>query len=253
MQRSADRRSARGRGEEPRPQPCNPGVYRRRRLLGVLLAVVLIGGGVGVRVVLFDAPLLDVGRVTVTGAVAVPQADVLGVAGVPDAVPLARIDTQAVADRVAALPAIASVTVSRSWPHTVVISVVERVPVATLTTATGVELVDRGGAVFPGVAPPGLPALTLASAGPGDPVTRAALSALAALPAAVGAQVDTFGARLSDPGAPAEVTFALTGGRQVVWGSTERATEKAAVLVPLLTQKGHVFDVSSPDLPTVRR
>ena len=33
----------------------------------------------------------------------------------------------------------------------------------------------------------------------------------------------------------------------------DRAAEKAAVLVPLLTQPGRVFDVTSPDLPTIRR
>ena len=45
----------------------------------------------------------------------------------------------------------------------------------------------------------------------------------------------------------------LTGDRKVVWGTDDRAADKAAVLVPLLTQPGHVFDVTSPDLPTIRR
>ena len=43
----------------------------------------------------------------------------------------------------------------------------------------------------------------------------------------------------------------LVDDREVRWGTVDRAAEKARVLVPLLTQQGRVYDVSSPDLPTV--
>lgn len=244
-------RSASAIGRRPARRPE---VYRRRRVLAALVTVVaLVGGGIGVEVVLFHTHLFDVGRVVATGTVSVTSADVLAAAAVPTAVPLAGVDTQAVADRVAALPAIASAHVSLAWPHTVAITVVERSPVATVTAVGGVQLVDGSGAVFPGSPPPGLPMLTMSGVGPGDPATSAALAALAAFPTAVRPQVQTVGATLSGPGAPGDVTFGLSGDRQVVWGAPERGTDKAAVLVPLLTQKGHVFDVSSPDLPTVRR
>jgi cell division protein FtsQ len=63
----------------------------------------------------------------------------------------------------------------------------------------------------------------------------------------------TVDATVAGANVPGQVTFGLTGGRQVVWGTDDRATDKVAVLVPLLTQPGHVFDVTSPDLPTIRR
>lgn len=44
----------------------------------------------------------------------------------------------------------------------------------------------------------------------------------------------------------------LLDGRIVVWGGTEKSERKSAVTLPLLTQPGQTYDVSSPDLPTVR-
>ncbi len=38
----------------------------------------------------------------------------------------------------------------------------------------------------------------------------------------------------------------------VVWGTTDRTDEKAEKLGALLTQPGRTYDVSSPDLPTVK-
>ena len=50
----------------------------------------------------------------------------------------------------------------------------------------------------------------------------------------------------------ASITLTLTDGRQVIWGTTDRTDEKAEKLAALLTQPGHTYDVSSPDLPTVK-
>ena len=44
----------------------------------------------------------------------------------------------------------------------------------------------------------------------------------------------------------------LIDGRTVVWGTTDRTEEKAVKLGALLTQPGQTYDVSSPDLPTVK-
>ena len=46
----------------------------------------------------------------------------------------------------------------------------------------------------------------------------------------------------------------LTKGRdnaRVVWGSADQSALKAQVIVPLLQQKGTVYDVSAPSNPTV--
>jgi cell division protein FtsQ len=254
--RTAERRPSDGptrrRARTPKAPPTSD-TYRRRRLAAVLVAVVLVvGAGFGIRVLLYDSGLANVQSVQVTGVATIKAADVLMAADVTTGVPLAGIDTSAIADRVAVLPAVATVSVGRNWPHTVAIAVTERVPVASVTTPKGVQLVDQGGVVYPGTAPPGLPKLGFGAVGPADLSTRAALTALAALPAAVRSQVQTVDATVT-AGAPAQVTFGLTGDKQVLWGTSDRASEKAAVIVPLLTQPGSIYDVTSPDLPTIRR
>ena len=48
------------------------------------------------------------------------------------------------------------------------------------------------------------------------------------------------------------VQFTLEDGKRVVWGSADSSELKANVLVALLSQPGRTYDVSSPDLPTIR-
>ncbi|GAA0907939.1 cell division protein FtsQ/DivIB [Pseudonocardia zijingensis] len=235
------------------PRPVSKERYRRRRLAALLAGVLLLVGiGFGVRVLLYDAGLFDVEQVEVAGAVTVPEGDVRSAAAVPAGVPLAAVDTHAVASRVAGLPPVASVHVARSWPHTIVVTVTERVPVATVSTAQGPALVDRTGVVYRGAPTEGLPRLTT-SPRPGDPATLAAVEVLGSLPDDLRAQVETAGAAVAAPGAPGQVTLRLVEDREVRWGTPDRAAEKAAVLAALLTEPGTVFDVSSPDLPTIRR
>jgi cell division protein FtsQ len=55
---------------------------------------------------------------------------------------------------------------------------------------------------------------------------------------------------------PPDVELRLTNGpagtsRQVRWGDAGQVDRKAAVLGPLLTQPGKIYDVSSPALPTI--
>jgi cell division protein FtsQ len=123
---------------------------------------------------------------------------------------------------------------------------------AAVTRGAPLAAVDTG-AVYPGPASPGLPRFTFRPAGPDDPATRAAVSVLTALPEALRSQVLTVDATDTAPDVPGQVTLGLTENRQVQWGSPDRSGEKAAVLVPLLTQRGQVYDVTSPDLPTIKR
>lgn len=227
---------------------------RRRRIAALVIAVVVLAGlAVGARAAVYDSGWFDVKDVKVTGVTTLAMADVLGAADVTPGRPLAEVDTRGIASRVAALSGVASVEVSRSWPHTVAVDVVERVPVAVASTPSGDQLVDTGGVVYAGKVVPNLPRMAFGPVGPTDAPTRAALAAFAQLPAAVRAQVLTIDSRASAENAPSQVSFGLTGDRQVRWGASERGQEKAAVLVPLLTQPGRVYDVTSPDLATIRR
>ncbi|MBW0100725.1 FtsQ-type POTRA domain-containing protein, partial [Pseudonocardia sp. KRD-184] len=227
-------------------------VHRRRRRVALLVAVLLLLAGlaVGVRLLVYDLGLLDVESIEVTGALDVPQDEVLAAAAVLPGQPLAGVDTAGIAERVAQLPGIGSVEVGRSWPHTVSIAITERTAVAVAQTPQGPRPVDAAGVVYPAPVPPGLPQLTFGAVGPDDPSTRAALDVLAALPEDVRAQVLTVD--VSVGGGVPQVTLGLTDDRRVRWGPAEESARKAGVLVPLLTQPGRVYDVASPALPTVR-
>jgi cell division protein FtsQ len=51
---------------------------------------------------------------------------------------------------------------------------------------------------------------------------------------------------------PQSITLVLRDGRTVLWGSSERNEQKAALLPALLTQPGQHFDVSNPDFVIAR-
>lgn len=213
-------------------------------LVALLSAAVVIAAGWAV----FFSPLLAVRTVQVVGVSRLSAAQVEAVAAVAVGEPLARVDTGAVARRVRALPAVRSVSVVRGWPRTLTIRVHERVPAAVAARGTAYVLVDRSGVAFDTVPvrPPGLP-LVAVPAGVGRAGLRAALDVLAAVPAALRAQVV-----LVQGGADEQVTLRLTRGRTVVWGSPDRSRRKAVVLSALLARPARVYDVSAPDAPTTR-
>ncbi len=225
-------------------------VRRRHRLLRIVLPLVgvvaaLAFAGWAVLV----STWLGVHDVRVAGDDLVTTRQVLAAAQVPDGAPLARLDTGAIAQRIARLAPVAAVEVTREWPRTVHITVTERVPFA-VVSIDGVQwLVDRSAVPFDmaDAARSTLPHVTTAHAGADDAATRAGLDVLAALPHDVLARVD----RIDVPG-PEEVTLALSGGKTVVWGSARDSVRKAAVLGAVLKQDGKVYDVSTPDVVTVR-
>jgi cell division protein FtsQ len=164
--------------------------------------------------------------------------------------PLARVDLSAIEANVAALPAVASVSVHRSWPHSVDIEVVERQPLATVRRDGAWWEMDATGVVFRRT-PERDPSLPIVQAAPGadaKALTEAA-KVVDALPDAVLADVRRLTAR-----SPDSIELRLTGHSVVRWGSADDTTRKVQVLTVLLDQvKAAVYDVSVPEQPTTRR
>ena len=213
-------------------------------LLSMLAAAALTGAGL----ILYFTPLMSARHIEVTGLVAVPPDEVLEAAAVRPGAPLLQIDTGRVAERVAVIRRVASVRVQRQYPSTLRIAVSERIPVVVQDFPDGPHLFDRDGVDFATAPPPPLlPYLEVDNPGPTDPATTAALRVMTALQPDVADRVSRVAAPSVD-----SVTLTLTDGRVVVWGNTERTAEKAHKLAALLTQPGHTYDVSSPDLPTVK-
>lgn len=218
---------------------------RRLTVVAVLLAV--LAGAAGV--VVGYTGVLGVRTVAVTGVQTLSADQVRAAAAIRPGEPLARVDTAAVADRVRTIPGVARVAVTRSWPATLRIAVTERFGVAVAVVAGAPWLVDATGVRFQQVsaAPAGLPRLAVPDAGPADPATTAALTALAALGPAAREQLQVVTAPTPD-----SVTLTLRGGRTVLWGGAAQSPAKAQVLAALLARPGTVYDVSTPSVVTVR-
>jgi cell division protein FtsQ len=250
--RRADEERRRTRVEAARLKPSarnrpNRQVEIRRRwvaLLSVLTVIALV-------YLLFFSSMLGVKDVSVSGSRTVAADQIRAVAAVPADKPMLRLSTDEIRDKVAGMPGIATVEVSRSWPNTVEITVTERTAIAFFDSGPGgdgVHLVDGGGVVFKTVParPPGLPELKLPKVSADDPVTRAVTAVLGVIPEQLLKQVTTATAKT-----PASVEFTLSSGKIVRWGTAEQTDRKAKVLAALLTQAGKIYDVAAPELPTI--
>jgi cell division protein FtsQ len=239
------KRKARGRPVN-QPKPVSRGAVRGLTLMlwTVLLALVAVALGL----ILYFTPVMSARSIVVAGAGAVTRDEVLDAARVRQGTPLLQIDTGEVADRVAAIRRVASARVQRQYPSALRITIVERVPLVVKDFPDGPHLYDRDGVDFATAPPPpSLPYIDVDYPGPTDPATKAALAVLTALRPEVAGQVG----RIAVPSV-ASITLTLVDGRTVIWGTTDRTAEKAEKLSALLTQPGRTYDLSSPDLPTVK-
>ncbi|MDL9944416.1 FtsQ-type POTRA domain-containing protein [Gordonia sp. ABSL11-1] len=225
---------------------------RSRLLLGTLLVVVVV---VGLGLIAYFTPLMSVRSTDVVANRAVATDEIVGAAHVPDGTPLLQVDTQAVAQRIAAIPSIESVRVQRSYPSSLTITVVERQPVAKVTEGQKVHVLDRTGVGYltfdtsTGVPPEmkRLPEFATPNPGPGDPTTVATLTAVSELPETISGKLVKVTAS-----SPVDIEFTLKGNKTVVWGDSERGAEKARTLTALLTRPATMYNVSSPEFPAYK-
>ncbi|PQM44292.1 Cell division protein FtsQ [Mycobacterium talmoniae] len=222
------------------------GAIRGLKLVVATVLAVLVAVGLGL--ILYFTPVMSARDVAVSGAEVVTREEVLDAAQVQVGTPLLQIDTDQVANRVATIRRVASARVQRDYPSTLQITIVERIPLVVRDFADGPHLFDRDGVDFATAPPPpSLPYLDVENPGPSDPATQAALQVLTALSPDVADRVGKIAAP-----SVASITLTLTDGRVVIWGTTDRTAEKAQKLAAVLSQPGQTYDVSSPDLPTVR-
>jgi cell division protein FtsQ len=208
---------------------------RHRQLLAGAVALL-----VGLAWLVGYSSVLGARSVSVSGEHRVTSGQILAAARIRHGEPLARLDTAAVRRRIAAIPAIRTVTVHLSYPSTVDIRVTERTAVGYRPATGGAVLVDASDVEFATVphAPRGLPEL----AATGDRASSAAAATVAAaLPAGFAGAV----ARIAVPTVQS-ITLTLTDGRTVLWGGTDRSAEKAKLVPVLVHQPGNYFDVSDP-------
>ena len=219
-----------------------------RRLILATGACVLVGAVI-VWVVVFSS-LFGVRSIKVAGTHDLTQAQVVDAAGISHGTPLVRLDTGAVQRRIERLPDVASASVSTSFPSTVDITIVERVPLGAVKVASGYVLVDKTGDQYRTVTarPAGLPLFVV------PPGTSAATTggAVATVAVALGSGLRSEIASIQalDPQA---ITLLMNNGTVVAWGSADQSSLKARILAALLphsTQRQ--IDVSDPAAPFTR-
>lgn len=204
---------------------------RRRRLLALVVVTVVVLAAVGVT----RSPLLDVDHVRAVGATRSGPDAARAAASVEIGDPMTSIDLSGAERRIERLPWVADATVTRDWPGTVRIKVIERVAVAT-TDGPRPLLVDRTGRLLGS----GAGRDDLASVGsipdhlhPGDTLPADGLDRLAvitALPAALAGEVATI-----TTGADG-IELVLTDGVVVVVGDAGRLREKFDVVTARLAR-----------------
>ena len=235
-------------------------VRRRRRILGWALVGLALAAGVAY---LIRTPLFGLSAVRVTGTHAVPRTEVLAASQVRLGEPYLGLDLAAIRDRVAALPRVAAVTVTRDYPSSLHIAVTERPAVASVSSGALFWLVAADGTVLdsattrpaelPYVASVPLPAgLAPGSRLPPGNELANALTALGGMDPKLEREVTGVTARSLD-----SLEFTLEDGTRVLYGlAVDQPAKDAAVLLVRRTLKregreAQRIDVRNPSAPAV--
>jgi cell division protein FtsQ len=252
---SADRRIA-----ERRKAILAARARRRRRVLGWGLAAIALAAGVAY---LIRTPLFGLSAVRVEGTRAVAQAEIERASEVRIGEPYLGLDLAAIRARVAALPRVESVRVTRDYPSSLRITVTERQAVASVSTGSLFWLVAADGTVLdsagsqpaevPYVASVPLPAGVGPGSRlpPGNELTNA-LTALGGMDPRLKRQISGVRARTLD-----SLEFTLRDGSRVLYGlAVDQPAKDAAVLLVRRTLKregreAQRIDVRNPSAPTV--
>ncbi len=214
-----------------------------RYIVAILLVLAVAIGGAWL---VFFSSTLSVKGVEVSGTQTLSEKKVREVADVPTGGPLATVDLDRIAYRVRSLAVVKSAEVTRQWPNEVLITIVERQPVAVVEIAGQLHSLDEEGVVFGSYrrSPRGLPHVRAESGVTADALAEGA-AVVAALPDDIATRVSHAEVLSVD-----QITLRLRDGREVRWGSAELSEQKAEVLAVLLEHDARVYDVSVPGQPT---
>lgn len=222
----------------------SPAPKKRRRLKGrpllfLLFLLLLLGTGLLLSRG-FDL-LCRVEQIRVTGVARLDEAAIVNRCGVKKGTSLLLLSTRKVEQRVAGLPEICSVAVSREFPNTLAIAVQERAAVATLLAGNCFWLLDGEGVVFAEQVYPagGLPVITGVAADEiilGEPLAselkrEALLPFLESLSGTLAIEVAEL--NLADPG---DLILYTVDRRKVLLGGREKMAQKLDLLQEALAR-----------------
>ncbi|MDE3720261.1 FtsQ-type POTRA domain-containing protein [Nocardiopsis sp. N85] len=203
--------------------------------------------------ILLGSRLLVVREVSVTGLDRVDHDEVVAAVDVPTGTPLIRVDLADGAERAASLPLVESATVTRGWPATLRVEVVERRPLLAVRVGEEYRLVDRDGIrIEDSPTRPGThPLVRVTGEVEGNEAVRAAADIVESAPDSFLARI-----RLIDATDTENIRIEVTEGSVIEWGTAQGAEDKSDVLRVLMREhppgEETVYDVSTPDLAIVR-
>ncbi|MCU1421035.1 MAG: hypothetical protein JWN36_686 [Microbacteriaceae bacterium] len=223
---------------------------RRRRITLVVVGVVFLLTGALITAAVYS-PALSLKHITISGTSRVDQKAVLHAVDGQLGKPLALVDFTAIHAALAKFPLIRSYVTESVPPDTLVIRISERTPIGVIQSAAGFTVVDAAGVELQQsqTRPPGLPIITSDAALTKSAAFAASVQVLIALPPALLATVDTITAHTTD-----DVTFTLTTGQTVTWGSADQSAFKAEVLANLIKANGSptaTYNVAAPNQAVV--
>lgn len=200
-------------------------------MLGII-GVVVLG------IIIVRSPLFDLDEIEISGANRTDAADVLAVAGFQMREPLMDADVHRAERAVSRLPWVFTAEVTRQWPGTVTIEIVERQAAANLPSNGGsFVVVDRFGRVVERVAKlnNALPVVQVPApaALPGEDVPEAvdAVRVASALPRQIAPWVESIGV---DP--ETGVVLELVDSGRALIGDSELLADKYVALATVLTR-----------------
>jgi cell division protein FtsQ len=228
------------------PEPT----LRQRRLISLVFVA-----GIAIALAIWAVtytPIFRADHIRVMGAGALGPAAVRDLAGVDGSTNVAHLDTDAIVARLTADPWIASASVERDLPATLILHVVEREPVAVVAAMADPTVMASDGTLLPARGSAhGLPAMHAAIGAPDDSQRVAAAALLTSLDPVVLHRV-----RQIVVGQDGAVSLTLRGGLDVDAGIAGEEDAKAAALRAVLrwsvTQHQELtsVDVSAPDAPS---
>ncbi len=221
----------------------------------IVASLVSFGALIALVLAAVFSPMLAVERIAIRGQKLVSQSEIKKALKDVIGKPLPQINPDDIAKDLEKFALIESISVISAPPHTLVIRVTERTPIAILwVEGAGYTYFDPAG-VKVGRANDmsKLPVLKV-NGTPGKSATfDAAIDVLMALPASLLPQIQNMSAKSKD-----NVYFQLRGyaAQRVIWGDSSNAVLKSKVLAALIKNQDKndrvTYDVSSPTAPVVR-